>query len=227
MLLRQLFDPASSSFTYLVADPAQGCALLIDPVLEQVERDLQLLAELQLQLRYVLETHTHADHLTAAGLLQDRTGAELVAGHGAGAAYGLQLGDGDRLSLGALEVRVLSTPGHTDDSVSYTIGDCVFTGDALLVRGAGRTDFQNGSAAQLYATIVQGLFRLDAATRVFPGHDYRGFTMSTIGEEMRHNARIAGRSLEGFVALMAGLDLPPPRRLAEAVPANRRAGRPE
>jgi sulfur dioxygenase len=224
MLIRQLFDAQSSTYTYLIADPAAKVAALIDPVAEQAPRDLALLRELDYRLVYVLETHVHADHVTAASRLREATGARTVASALGAPCADVHVAHGDRLRLGSVEVEVLATPGHTDDSLSYRIGADVFTGDALLVRSAGRTDFQHGDAGQLYDSITGVLFALPDDTRVWPGHDYRGFTVSTIGEEKRHNQRIAGKSRADFITLMAGLALPPPKRIQEAVPANRACG---
>lgn len=226
MLLRQLFDSESSTFTYLIADRASGEAALIDPVREHVDRDLALVKELGLRLRYVLETHVHADHITAAGELRRRTGAQTVASAVGAPCVDLTVQHGDVLRLGELAITALETPGHTDDGVSYRAGDLVFTGDTLLIRSCGRTDFQNGDAAQLYDSITKVLFLLPDDVTVYPGHDYRGFTSSSIGEEKRHNARVAGKTREAFVALMAGLNLPPPKKLSVAVPANRACGQP-
>jgi glyoxylase-like metal-dependent hydrolase (beta-lactamase superfamily II) len=225
MVIRQLFDRETSTYTYLVADPSTRLAVLIDPVREHVERDLGLIAELGLELRYVLETHVHADHITSAGALRERTGALTCASTLGAPCIDGRLVDGDRLSLGELAISVLGTPGHTDDGLAFVIGNAVFTGDTLFVRGCGRADFQNGDAGQLYDSI-QKLFALPPSTIVYPGHDYRGFTSSTIDEEQRYNPRIAGRTREEFIALMGSLELAPPARIAEAVPANRACGRP-
>ncbi|MBN8231265.1 MBL fold metallo-hydrolase [Corallococcus macrosporus] len=224
MLFRQLFDSESSTYTYLLADGRTRQALLIDPVHEQVERDLNLLKELDLTLEYVLDTHVHADHVTAAGLLRQRTGARVVASHRGAPCVDVKVHHGDVLALGALRVEVLETPGHTDDSVSYRIGKRVFTGDALLVRSAGRTDFQNGDAGHLFDSITGVLFKLPDDTEVYPAHDYNGHTQSSIAEEKRYNTRAAHREREAFVQLMGNLNLPPPKKLNEAVPANLACG---
>jgi sulfur dioxygenase len=223
--IRQLFDGESSTYTYLVADRDAGVAALIDPVLEQIERDLALVGELGLRLAVVLETHVHADHVTAAGQLRERTGARTVAGARGAPCVDVRVGHGDVVPVGGLSLDVLETPGHTDDGVTYRIGDQIFTGDTLLVRGCGRTDFQNGDAGMLYDSITGVLFALPDDTTVWPGHDYKGQTRTTIGEEKRHNPRVAGRSRDEFIAIMAGLHLPPPRKLDLAVTANRACGR--
>jgi sulfur dioxygenase len=224
VLFRQLFDHESSTYTYLLADPRTGEAVLIDPVLEQVERDLELVRQLDLRLVYVLDTHVHADHVTGAARLREETGTKTVASRSGAPCADIAVGAGDVLRVGALELEVLVTPGHTSDSVSYLAGDRVFTGDALLIRAAGRTDFQNGNAGQLYDTITGVLFALPDPTLVFPAHDYRGRTVTTIGEEKRWNIRVAGRSREAFIEHMGSLHLPPPKRLDEAVAANRACG---
>lgn len=224
MIFRQFYDADSSTYTYLLADEETRQAVLIDPVREQVERDLGQLHDLGLRLAYALDTHTHADHVTAAGLLRTRTGAKTVAGPSAAPCADVHVKDGDVLRVGAILLQVIATPGHTDDSVSYLVGERVFTGDALLIRAAGRTDFQNGSARELYESITHKLFALPEPMQVYPGHDYRGLTVSTIGEEKRFNARIAHRSCDEFVAVMEALNLPKPKRIEEAVPANRACG---
>ncbi|MBV8620755.1 MAG: MBL fold metallo-hydrolase [Curvibacter sp.] len=221
----QLFDPASSTYTYVLHDPVTREALIIDPVDEQIERDLQLLREQGLQLRWIVETHAHADHITSAGALAEHTGARTVAPEGCGVGTAsVQLGDGQRLEFGQESLLALHTPGHTAGSMSYVWRDHVFTGDTLLIQGCGRTDFQSGSAESLYRSLTEVLFRLPDATTVWPGHDYQGRTHSTIGAEKVGNSRVAGRSLDEFVALMEGLKLPMPRRIGEAVPANLSSG---
>lgn len=223
-IFRQLLDADSSTFTYLVGDPQTRQAILIDAVKEQIERDLRVVHELELQLKYVLDTHVHADHVTAAGAIAERTSALSVAGRlGAGCAD-VHVGDGDCLQFGCLTLRVRATPGHTDDSLTYVLDDRLFTGDALLIRGCGRTDFQNGDSAQLYRSITTVLFAFSDDTLVYPAHDYKGMTVSTIGEEKRHNPRVSGKSASEFIELMSDLDLGVPKKIMEAVPANRACG---
>ncbi|WP_375769620.1 MBL fold metallo-hydrolase [Archangium gephyra] len=226
MLFRQLFDQETSTYTYLIADETTREAALVDPVFEQVERDLQVVKELDLKLTLVLETHIHADHVTGAGRLRELTGARVAASDSGAPCVDLRVKDGEELALGGLRIQVLATPGHTDDSVSFRVGGKLFTGDALLIRACGRTDFQNGSAGQLYDSITRKLFTLPDETEVYPGHDYAGLTMSTIGEEKRHNPRLAGRSREWFIEFMNGRKLAPPKKLDIAVPANRACGQP-
>ena len=224
MFFRQLFDPESSTYTYLVADLPSRQAVLIDPVLEQTERDLTLIQELGLTLTHVLETHVHADHVTGAGLLRERTGCQVVASTQGASCVNIHVRQGDEVRVGSLVFRVLATPGHTDDSLSFLLGDRVFTGDALMVRGTGRTDFQNGDAATLHDSITRVLFALPDETVVYPGHDYKGRMVTTIGEERRFNPRLAGKDRTAFVQLMSELHLPPPKKLDIAVPANRACG---
>lgn len=225
MLIRQLFDQQSYAFTYVLIDEPTRQAALIDPVREQLERDLTLIHELNVELRYVLETHVHADHITSAGELAERTGAVTCASELGAACAERHLRDGDALVLGGTVIRTLATPGHTSDSLSFHVQGRLFTGDALLVRGTGRTDFQNGDAGALYESITDKLFALPDETLVWPGHDYRGHTVSSIGEERRYNPRIAGKSREEFAAIMRGLKLAPPKMLRVAVPANLGCGR--
>ncbi|MDL2354554.1 MAG: MBL fold metallo-hydrolase [Pseudomonadota bacterium] len=224
----QLFDTESSTFTYLLAAPGQRAAVLIDPVERHWERDLAHLARLNLTLAYILETHAHADHVTSAGRLRELTGAKAAAPSGCGIAPAeLQLADGDIIRFGEDEqIGVVHTPGHTAGSMSYLWRGNVFTGDTLLIDGCGRTDFQSGSAAALFDSAHNKLFVLPDETRVWPAHDYHGQSVSTIGWEKRHNARLANRTSAAFVALMAGLDLPKPKLLDIAVPANQNLGLP-
>lgn len=231
MLFRQLFDHASSTYTYLVADEETREAALIDAVREQVERDVELLAELDLTLVYALETHVHADHVTASGLLRERLGAETVLSAAAGAGCPDRLvEDGEVLRLGRLEIEARHTPGHTDGDVTYVVRDggrplAAFTGDTMLIRGCGRTDFQQGDAERLYDSVHRRIFSLPDETPIYPGHDYRGFTSSTVGEEKRLNRRLRediGRA--AFVEIMENLDLAQPKQIHVAVPANLRCG---
>lgn len=224
MIFRQLFDTESSTYTYLIGDEATRQAVLIDPVLEQVDRDLQLASELDLSLTHVFDTHVHADHVTASGELRDRTQCTVVGGVGGATCANVQVHHGDEVRVGQLLFQVLATPGHTDDSVSYFIGGRVFTGDALLVRGNGRTDFQNGNAGQLHDSITRVLFSLPDETLVYPAHDYKGCTVTTIAEEKRHNPRLAGKSRQEFIHIMENLQLPKPKKIDIAVPANRACG---
>ncbi len=221
----QLFDPASSTYTYLLFDTESREALIIDPVDEQLQRDLDALQAHGLKLVWAIETHAHADHITSAGRLVELTGARTAAPAGCGiGTAAVQLEQGDELRFGAETLRALHTPGHTAGSMSYVWRGHVFTGDTLLIGGCGRTDFQSGSASDLYRSLTRVLFELPDDTTVWPGHDYHGRTQSTIGHEKRHNARVAGRSEAEFVALMDGLNLPRPRRIDEAVPANLSSG---
>ncbi len=224
----QLFDVESSTFTYILADETDRLAVIIDPVERHWQRDLAHLERLGLTLSYILETHAHADHVTSAGKLREVTGAKAAVPSGCGIAPAeLQLNDGDVIRFGANEqIEVLHTPGHTAGSVSFVWRGNVFTGDTLLIDGCGRTDFQSGSAAALYDSVAGKLFALPDATRMWPGHDYKGQSVSTIGWEKRHNARLANRSKEDFVVLMAALNLPKPKLIDIAVPANQNLGLP-
>ena len=226
--LIQLFDVESSTFTYFLVDRATREAMVIDSVAAQVERDLGLIRRLDLKLRYALETHAHADHITGAARLVSATGALAAAPSGCGIVpANVQLQDGDALLFGVAEQLVaLHTPGHTAGSMSYRWQGNVFTGDALLIDGCGRTDFQGGDAGTLYDSIHHKLFTLPDITRVYPGHDYRGNAASTIGWEKRHNARLANRDRAAFIDLMAHLDLPRPKMMDVAVPANKNLGIP-
>jgi len=225
MLFRQLFDSVSSTYTYLLASRRGGEALIIDPVLERVDRYLKLIEELDLKLVKAVDTHLHADHITGLGALRDHTKCITVMGEQSGVdVVSMRVSDGDRLGIEGLSLGVIYTPGHTDDSYSFTMADRVFTGDTLLIRGTGRTDFQNGDARQQYESIFNRLMKLPDETLVFPAHDYKGDTVSTIAEERAHNPRLRVTSVEEYVALMAGLKLPDPKMMDVAVPANMRQG---
>src|SRR5208282_3206742 len=225
MIFRQLFDSASSTYTYLIASRHGGEALIIDPVLEKVDRYLQLVRELDLKLVKAAETHLHADHVTGLGALRDRTHCITVMGEQTHAdVVSMRVTEGECIEIEGLSLDVLYTPGHTDDSYSYLMGDRVFTGDTLLIRGTGRTDFQNGSARAQYDSIFGRLLKLPDETMVFPAHDYKGDTVSTIGEEKRFNPRLQVRSVEEYVTLMGNLNLPNPKLMDVVVPANMQVG---
>jgi sulfur dioxygenase len=221
----QLFDSGSSSYTYLVFDEQTREAVIFDPVDEQLNRDLAVLREHGLKLMWTLETHTHADHITSAGLLAEHAGARTAAPEGCGiGTAAVQLKHGDVLRFGGESIKALHTPGHTAGSMSYLWRNNVFTGDTLLIDGCGRTDFQSGSAAAMYRSLTEILFALPDATIVWPGHDYHGRSHSTIGAEKTGNSRVAGKTLAEFRAIMDELHLPEPKRIHEAVPANRGSG---
>lgn len=221
----QLFDSESSTYTYLLTDPASGEAVLIDPVDTQIDRDLAAIKSHNARLVWVIETHAHADHITSASQLIEHTGAKAAVPEGCGiGSAATQLRHGDVLSFGNEQIEALHTPGHTAGSMSFLWRNHVFTGDALLIDGCGRTDFQSGSADALYTSLTDTLFALPDDTIVWPGHDYKGRTSSTIAHERAHNSRIAGKTREQFIATMAALNLAKPRRIDEAVPANLRLG---
>lgn len=224
----QLFDVESSTFTYILVADDETSAVIIDPVERHWARDLAHLERLDLKLAYVLETHAHADHVTSAGKLRQVTGAQAAVPSGCGIMSAeVQLNDGDVIRFGLDErIEVLHTPGHTAGSVSFLWHGNVFTGDTLLIDGCGRTDFQSGSAQALYDSVTGTLFALPDATRVWPGHDYKGQSVSTIGWEKRHNARLANRNKDDFGVLMAALNLPKPKLIDIAVPANQNLGLP-
>jgi glyoxylase-like metal-dependent hydrolase (beta-lactamase superfamily II)/rhodanese-related sulfurtransferase len=225
MIFRQLFDNVSGTYSYLLASRAGGEALILDPVLEKVDRYCQLLHELDLRLVKAIDTHLHADHLTGLGELRDRTHCVTIMGEQSKAdVVAMRVADGEKVMIEGLGLDVMYTPGHTDDSYSYLMGDRVFTGDTLLIRGTGRTDFQNGSARAQYDSIFGRLLRLPDETMVFPAHDYKGDTVSTIGEEKRFNPRLQVRSVDEYVALMGNLNLPNPKMMDVAVPANMQVG---
>jgi sulfur dioxygenase len=227
MIFRQLFEPVSSTYTYLLADPDTRRAVLIDPVLEEVDAYVALLDTLGLTLVHTLETHVHADHVTAGAALRDRLGSRTVVHRDAGAPCAdLPVGHGDVIAVDGVRLEVRETPGHTSGCVAYVGHDRVFTGDTLLIGGCGRTDFQQGDAGRLYDSVHGQLFTLPPDTLVYPGHDYKGRTVSTIKEEQAINARLGGgRSREDFIALMAELRLAYPKQIDRAVPANQRCGR--
>lgn len=222
----QLFDAESSTFTYILAAPGSRDAVIIDPVDTHCERDLAHLRRLGLNLAYVLETHAHADHVTSAGMLRQITGAKAAVPSGCGIAPAeIQLNDGDIITFGAGEqIAVLHTPGHTAGSVCYLWRDNIFTGDTLMIDGCGRTDFQSGSAGDLYDSVTRKLFSLPDDCIVWPAHDYKGQSASSIGWERQHNSRLANHSREEFIALMDGLHLPRPKLIDIAVPANKNLG---
>ena len=224
-MMLQLFDAPSSTYTYIVADDVSREAAVIDPVLAHAGRDLAELARHNLNLRWVLDTHVHADHETGANALKMATGATSAVGVSCDSVgHDRALQDGDVLALGGSAIRVIATPGHTPGSVSYLWNGNVFTGDALLIEGCGRTDFQNGSSDALYDSITGKLFSLPDDTTIWPAHDYRFRASSTIGHEKRHNPRLAGKDRETFRQTMAALNLAPPRQIEQAVPANRHGG---
>jgi glyoxylase-like metal-dependent hydrolase (beta-lactamase superfamily II)/rhodanese-related sulfurtransferase len=221
MIFRQLFDSVSGTYTYLLASRPGGEALIIDPVLEKVDRYLQLVRELDLKLVKAVDTHLHADHITGLGALRDHTQCITVMGEQTKAdVVAMRVSEGDRVTIEGLSLDVLYTPGHTDDSYSYLMGGRVFTGDTLLIRGTGRTDFQNGDPRAQYDSIFNKLLRLPDETLLYPAHDYKGDTVSTIGEEKRFNPRLRVKSIDEYVQLMNSLNLPNPKMMDVAVPAN-------
>jgi sulfur dioxygenase len=225
MIFRQLFDSTSGTYTYLLASRRGGEALIIDPVLERVDRYLQLVRELDLKLVKAVDTHLHADHVTGLGALRDRVQCVTVMGEQSHAdVVSMRVSEGDRIAIEGVSLDVLYTPGHTDDSYSFLLADRVFTGDTLLIRGTGRTDFQNGDPRAQYDSIFNKLLKLPEETLVYPAHDYKGDTVSTIGEEKRCNPRLKVRSIDEYVDLMNNLKLPNPKMMDVAVPANMHVG---
>ena len=231
MIFRQLFDSTSGTYSYLLASRRSGEALLVDPVREQMPAYLQLLTELDVRLVHALDTHTHADHVTALGALRDATQCSTVMGEFSRAdCVDHYLSDDQTLDVDGIRLRAIYTPGHTNESFSYWIGGpqpAVLTGDVLLIRGTGRTDFQGGDAGASWDSITQRLFPLGDETLVYPGHDYKGWTCSTIEEERRFNPRLAGRTRAEYIDIMANLNLPDPKMMDVAVPANLACGQPE
>lgn len=225
MIFRQLFDSVSGTYTYLLASRRGGEALIIDPVIEKVDRYLQLVNELDLKLVKAVDTHIHADHITGLGALRDRTHCITVMGEMSKVdVVSMRVGEGDKLTVEGVSLDVLYTPGHTDDSYSFLMGDRVFTGDTLLIRGTGRTDFQNGDPRKQYESLFGKLLKLPDDTLVFPAHDYKGETVSTIGEEKAFNPRLRVKSMDEYVDLMNNLNLPNPKMMDVAVPANLHQG---
>jgi len=226
MIFHQLFEKESSTYTYLLADEQSKEAVLIDPVVETIDRDLKLIEELGLKIKYVLDTHIHADHVTAAGEIRRRTGARTAVSYDAQVdCVDIPLRDGSELEFGRYKIKALSTPGHTDSCMSFYCDGKIFTGDALLIRGTGRTDFQQGSAEKLYHSVTGKIFNLPAETEVFPAHDYRGQTKSSVALEKQFNPRIGGeKTLEEFKQIMSQLKLDHPKKIHEALPANMTCG---
>jgi glyoxylase-like metal-dependent hydrolase (beta-lactamase superfamily II) len=228
MIFRQLFDRDTCTYTYILGDESSGEAIIIDPVRELIDRDTALLEELGLELLYSIETHVHADHITASGMLKERLGCKTVLSANCSApCVDVCACEGDVIEFGRHKLHVLETHGHTNTCNSYFLAreGMIFTGDALFVRGCGRTDFQAGDARELYRSVHHKIFSLPPATLIYPGHDYNGHTVSTVGEEIAYNPRLGGgRSEDGFVAIMDNLDLSPPDRIDIAVPANENCG---
>jgi glyoxylase-like metal-dependent hydrolase (beta-lactamase superfamily II)/rhodanese-related sulfurtransferase len=225
MIFRQLFDSVSGTYSYLLASRRGGEALIIDPVLEKVDRYLRLVDELDLKLVKAVDTHLHADHITGLGALRDRTQCVTVMGERSKVdVVSMRVDEGDKVKIEGLALNVLYTPGHTDDSYSFVMQDRVFTGDTLLIRGTGRTDFQNGDPRAQYDSIFNKLLRLPEEMLVYPAHDYKGDTVSTIAEEKAYNPRLQVKSIDEYVAVMNSLNLPNPKMMDVAVPANLRQG---
>ena len=229
MIFRQLFDSESSTYSYLLGDEETRQAVLIDSVLGSTDQTLMLLEQLDLKLCVALDTHTHADHITGLGALRDRTGCTTMMGEQAVAScLTANFKDGDQIALGNIKLEVIYSPGHTDDSYSFYLpgetGGMLFSGDTLLIRGTGRTDFQNGDARQQYNSLFNRLLKLPDSCTLYPGHDYKGWTLSTIGEEKRNNPRLQIANQADYVALMDSLDLPTPKLMNISVPANQACG---
>jgi glyoxylase-like metal-dependent hydrolase (beta-lactamase superfamily II) len=225
MIFRQLYDSTSSTYTYLLAERQGGEALIIDPVLERVKQYLRLVEELDLKLVMALDTHIHADHVTGIGSLRSAVDCATAMGeHSKAECVTVRFREGETLKADGICVKALYTPGHTDDSYSFLMQDRVFTGDTLLIRGTGRTDFQNGDPGAQYDSLFNKLLVLPEDTLVYPAHDYEGHTCSSIGEEKRHNPRLQVRSRQAYIDQMNALDLDPPRLIDVAVPANRCCG---
>jgi len=228
MIFRQLFEPDTFTYSYLLGCDRSKRAILIDPVASEVEDYIRLLNELGLKLVYTMETHVHADHITGSGMLREKIGSKSIVHRDSGALCAdLLVTDGVILQVGDLEIEVHATPGHTAGCVSYVAGDRVFTGDSLLIGGCGRTDFQQGDAGLLFDSIHNKLFSLPPDTLVFPGHDYNGNTVSTIRQEMAKNIRLgSGKTKDEFITIMKNLKLAYPKYIDQALPANQSCGRP-
>ena len=225
MIFRQLFDRTSSTYSYLIAERSGGEALIIDPVLENTDQYVQLLDELDVRLALAVDTHIHADHVTALGRLRQQTDCATAMGeHTAAECVSVKFSEGESLRVDKLKMDILYTPGHTDDSYSFLLPDRVFTGDTLLIRGTGRTDFQNGDPGAQYDSLFGKLLSLPQDTLVYPAHDYNGMTVSTIGEELQHNPRLQVENRQAYIDMMNALDLDNPRLMDIAVPANRSCG---
>jgi sulfur dioxygenase len=225
MLLRQLLDRESCTFTYLIAEDYGKPAAIIDPVNEHIDLYNQLIGDFDLNLTYSIETHTHADHVTASGLLAQNHDCQIVVGAESQASpVNIKVTDGQVLPLGGLEIKAIATPGHTDDSCSFFVENCLFTGDTLMIRGSGRTDFQSGCPKQEYESITKKLFSYPDTTLVYPGHDYKILTMSTIGEEKRFNPRLHGKTADEYAVIMNNLNLAYPKKMDIAIPANLKCG---
>jgi sulfur dioxygenase len=227
-MFKQLYDETSSTLTYLIVDDETKEAILIDPVISHLEEYIAMLEANDYTLKYALETHVHADHITASGLLRERLQTETAVSERCGASTAdIQLNDGDILVLGNQKINVLATPGHTAGSLSFLWSYRLFSGDALLINGCGRTDFQGGDAVTLYNSIQNKIFSLPDETLIYPGHDYNGRRVSSVAQEKLSNSRLAGKSLQEFVQIMNNLNLPKPTLIDIAVPANRMCGVPE
>ncbi len=230
LILRQLFDAQSSTYTYLLGDGASREAILIDPVFEQVRRDLALIRELNLHLLWTLDTHVHADHVTGAWLMKQRSGSGIaLSAEGGAAGADRFVKHGDKVSFGRRYVEVRATPGHTDGCVTYVLDDqsMAFTGDCLLIRGSGRTDFQQGNPRRMFKSVREQIFSLPSTCLIYPAHDYRGVTMTSVDEERRYNPRLGGDiGVDDFAGYMDNLNLPHPKQLDVAVPANLQCGEP-
>ncbi|MFT5789023.1 MAG: sulfur dioxygenase [Shewanella sp.] len=226
LYVKQMFDRDSCTYTYLLADPKTHEGVIIDAVKEHLQRDLQYIEELGIELIYIIETHIHADHITSAGLIRQKTGAQIVYSQTAAVkSIDIELKEGDELPIGGHHIRAINTPGHTHGCMSFYVDGMVFTGDCLLIRGCGRTDFQEGDSGDLYNSITEKLFSLADETVIYPGHDYNGKTSSTIAEEKQWNPRVGqNKSLDDFLQIMSNLNLDLPKKINEAVPANTNCG---